>query len=62
MTVACDMCRGVGVIEAPWAEVWIDPDNCLRVENMVGGTIRIPIRYCPECGQDLREVISADTE
>lgn len=45
----------------PWAEVRLDPDNCLRMEITLGGTVSIPINYCPVCGQDLREVINADT-
>lgn len=60
--MACDFCREVEchVDERADVTVYVTLGDLLAVD--VGGSCvtLVPIRYCPMCGQDMREAIHAD--
>lgn len=60
--MACDYCNGLEchVDGATYLTVYVTPDGCLAVDDGSSYTAMVPIRYCPWCGQDLREVTCAE--
>lgn len=61
--MACDFCRGLEeerIDRFTGASVSVEFDR-LRVTDRYGNRYYVPITFCPMCGQDLREVMNADS-
>lgn len=61
--MACDFCKGIECHEDEEADitVYIAFDNSLEIDDSRGNTTFMSIRYCPMCGQDMREATHADS-
>jgi hypothetical protein len=64
--MACDFCREIERVTADQSSgtvMYVTLNDRLTVDTGYGfeETASFTIKYCPMCGQDLREVINADS-